>query len=166
MKLGNVTQWVRDTGASQFPPAQSLAGRAVANPTCIAGNGGFGAGASKNAGRVTEPRNLYTRGLKGYPSKGRKPTIWSGRKAAVSGALWQASATPPGSVITGRACIHRGNSGTWEVQHLPSSKCRVMEVRLNKPPRPGEAWDMPSPGVRKETLKKISCRGTSAQAEA
>lgn len=125
MKLDNVTQWVRSVGAPQVPPAQSLASRAVANPTCIVGNGGCGAGGSKGTGCVTEPRNLYTRGLLGYSaSSRRKPTTCNYRKAAVSGAVRQASATPPGSAIADMACAHRGSSETWEIQYFPSRDSR------------------------------------------
>jgi hypothetical protein len=41
-----------------------------------------------------------------------KPTVSSGRKAAVLGALGRVRRTPPGS--ESGACIYRGRSGTWE----------------------------------------------------
>jgi len=46
-----------------------------------------------------------------------KPTVSSGRKAAVRDAGRQGSRTPPGS--KSRAYIHRGSSGTWESQLSP-----------------------------------------------
>ena len=83
MKLDNDTQWVRgDT--LQVPPVQSLASRAVANLTCIIGNGGFEAEVSEITGRITESRNLYTRGPFWITSMGKESrrfvTVW---KAAV-----------------------------------------------------------------------------------
>jgi hypothetical protein len=36
MKLDRVTQWVSESGASQFPPVQSLASRTVVNLMCVA----------------------------------------------------------------------------------------------------------------------------------
>jgi hypothetical protein len=79
--------------------------------------GVYGAGGSEKAGRVMEPRKEYSRGQEDSPHEGLrgKPTVSSGRKAAVLGATWQASRTPPGS--KSGACIHRGSLGTWE-SHL------------------------------------------------
>ncbi len=116
---------MRGDGNSQFPPVQSLASRTVANSTCVVSNGGCEAGGSKSIGRVTELRNLYTRGPLGYFAlSGRKPTACNDRKAAVSDTQRRVFATPPGSVITSRACTHRGNSGTWEVQYFSSRSSR------------------------------------------
>ena len=89
----------------------------------------YEAGGSEEAGRVIEPRNEYSRGQKDIPqgSRGGKPTVSSGRKAAVLGALWRVRRTPPGS--ESGACLHRGNSGTWESHlspcHRPGSGDRV-----------------------------------------
>ena len=49
-----------------------------------------------------------------------KPTVCKRRKATVLGAVWRVRRTPPGS--ESGACIHRGNSGTWESQLSP---CRI-----------------------------------------
>ena len=70
--------------------------------------GPYEAGCREEIGRVMEPR-------KG--ERGGKPTVSSGWKAAVLGALWQVPRTPPGS--ESGACLHRGNSGTWERQLAP-----------------------------------------------
>ncbi len=125
MKLDNVTQWVRSGGTLQVPSVQSLASRTVVNLTCINSNVGCGAEGIKNTGCVTEPRNLYGPGPLGYPSPRREsrrhPAV---RKAEVSKAVRQAFATPAGSAIASRACIHRGNSGTREVQYSPSRQGR------------------------------------------
>jgi hypothetical protein len=43
-------------------------------------------------------------------------------KAAVREAVWQVSRTPPGS--ESGACLHRGNSGTWESQLSPCRAAR------------------------------------------
>src|SRR5881397_1269867 len=69
-----------------------------------------------------------------------KPTVSSGRKAAVLEALWRAGRTPPGS--ESGACIHRGSSGTWE---SPLSPCHIpgMGDRVTK--SPGVVWG-PRPG--------------------
>src|SRR5712691_9903847 len=68
--------------------------------------GPYGAGCSEETGRVIEPRNVYSRG---------QPTVCKRRKAAVLGAVGRVRGTPPGS--ESGACVHRGNSGTWE-SHL------------------------------------------------
>ena len=46
-----------------------------------------------------------------------KPTVCSGRKAAVLRAVWRGLRTPPGS--ESGACMQRGDSGTWESQRSP-----------------------------------------------
>src|SRR5712692_7318582 len=52
-----------------------------------------------------------------------KPTVSSGRKAAVLGAVWRVGRTPPGSASG--AGMYRGNSRTWE-SHL--SPCFIPGV--------------------------------------
>jgi hypothetical protein len=88
--------------------------------------GPYGAGWSEKAGRVIEPRNEYSRG---------KPTVSSGWKAAVLGALWRVRRTPPGS--ESGACLHRGNSGTWE-SHL--SPCLRPGLGDRATTGPGVVW--------------------------
>jgi hypothetical protein len=68
--------------------------------------GPYEAGCSEQAGRGIEPRNVY---------RGGAPTVSSGWKAAVLGALGRVRRTPPGS--KSGACLHRGNAGPWE-SHL------------------------------------------------
>src|SRR2546425_5406018 len=51
-----------------------------------------------------------------------KPTVSSGRKAAVLDATWRVHRTPPGS--KNGACIHRGSSGTWESHLSPCQHVR------------------------------------------
>jgi hypothetical protein len=81
------------------------------------GKGVYGAGGSEKAGRGMEPRKEERRGQEESPQEGWRgtPTVSSGRKAAVLGATWQASRTPPGS--ESGACMHRDSLGTWE-SHL------------------------------------------------
>src|SRR5262245_61426785 len=64
-----------------------------------------------------------------------KPTVSTGRKAAVLGALGRVCRTPPGS--KSGACRHKGSSGTWE-SHL--SPCQ--DVRSGGPDdqRPWRGW--------------------------
>jgi hypothetical protein len=66
-----------------------------------------------------------------------KPTVSSGRKAAVLDALWRALRTPPGS--QSGACIPRGSSGTWESHvspgHIPGMGDRVTTS-------PGVVWGL------------------------
>ena len=64
-----------------------------------------------------------------------KPTVSSGRKAAVLDALWRAWRTPPGS--KSGACIHRGSSGTWE-SHVSPCHMPGMGDRVTK--SPGVVW--------------------------
>jgi hypothetical protein len=51
-----------------------------------------------------------------------KPTVSSGRKAAVLDAPWRVPRTPPGS--TNGAGIQRGSSGTWESPLSPWQQVR------------------------------------------
>ena len=76
----------------------------------------YEAGVSEDAGRVMEPRNMYSRGQQDISQEvlRGKPTVSSGRKAAVLDATRRVFRTPPGS--ESGACIHRGDSGTWESQ--------------------------------------------------
>ena len=66
-----------------------------------------------------------------------KPTVSSGRKAAVLDALWRAWRTPPGS--KSGACIHRGSSGTWE-SHVSPCHIPGMGDRVTK--SPGVVWGL------------------------
>jgi hypothetical protein len=66
-----------------------------------------------------------------------KPTVSSGRKAAVLDALWRALRTPPGS--KSEACIHRGSSGTWE-SHVSPCHIPGMGDRVTK--SPGVVWGL------------------------
>ena len=71
-----------------------------------------------------------------------KPTVSSGRKAAVLGALGRVRRTPPGS--ESGAGLHRGSSGTWESPlspgHMPGMGDRVTKS-------PGVPWG-PRPGYK------------------
>jgi|SRR6266487_7155796 len=68
----------------------------------------------------------------------RKPTVSSGRKAAVLGATWRVPRTPPGS--ESRACMHRGDWGTWE-NHL--SPCHIPGQGDRATKDPGMDWGRP-----------------------
>src|SRR4029450_9066164 len=67
-----------------------------------------------------------------------KPTVSSGRKAAVLDTPGQVWRTPPGS--ESGACMHRGNSGTWE-SHL--SPCHIPGLGHRVTKGPGVAWRLP-----------------------
>ena len=69
MKLVVVTQWVR-TYTVQVPPDQSLASRSGANSTCQPSKGRTKLEWSEDAGRVIEPRNVYSRGQEDIPQDG------------------------------------------------------------------------------------------------
>ena len=73
--------------------------------------------------------------LKAVPR--RKPTVSSGRKAAVLGAIWRVPRTPPGS--ESRACMHRGDLGTWE-NHL--SPCNIPGKGDRATKGPGVTWGL------------------------
>src|ERR671923_3084827 len=60
-----------------------------------------------------------------------KPTVSTGRKAAVLDATWRAPGTPPGS--ESGACLHRGSSGTWE-SHLSPCDISGLGDRMTKGP--------------------------------
>lgn len=60
-----------------------------------------------------------------------KPTVSSGRKAAVPDALWRVPRTPAGS--ESRAWLQRGNSGTWESHLFPSKTPRLGDRVSNGP---------------------------------
>jgi len=64
-----------------------------------------------------------------------KPTVSSGRKAAVLGATWRVPRIPPGS--KSGACIQRGSSGTWE-SHLSPCQTPGLGDRVTK--GPGVVW--------------------------
>ena len=82
-----------------------------------------------------------------------KPTVSGGWKAAVLGAVGRVRRTPPGS--ESGACLHRGNSGTWE-SHLSPCCIPGMGDRVTKGPgvdwalRPGHepVWDTTNHGSR------------------
>ena len=59
----------------------------------------YEAGGSEDAGRVIEPRNVYSRGQEDIPQGGieGKADGLQRRKAAVLDALWRVRRTPPGS---------------------------------------------------------------------
>ena len=78
----------------------------------------YGAGWNEDAGRVIEPRNVYSRGQRiSLKVQRGKPTVCMRRKAVVLGAVWRVCRTPPGS--ESGACLQRGSSGTWESQLSP-----------------------------------------------
>jgi len=64
-----------------------------------------------------------------------KPTVCKRRKAAILDAVWRVSRTPPGS--ESGACLHRGDSGTWE-SHLSPCFIPGMGDRVTK--SPGVTW--------------------------
>src|SRR2546426_1180053 len=66
-----------------------------------------------------------------------KPTVSSGRKAAVLEALWRAWRTPPGS--KSGACIHRGSAGPWE-SHV--SPCPMPGMGDRVTTSPGVVWGL------------------------
>jgi hypothetical protein len=113
--------------------------------------GPYAAGGSEETGRVMEPRNGESRG---------KPTVASGWKAAVLGALGRGRRTPPGS--ESGACLQRGNWGTWE-SHLAPCDRPGMGARV--PTSPGVGGVL-RPGHEPcgETTHAGSTPGTGARA--
>ena len=103
---------------AQVPPDQRLANRPVVNAACKPGN------------RSTKPAQARTQAASSNPeicivvvnnlTDEGKPTVLSGRKAAVPDAIRRAPGTPPGS--ESGACLHRGSSGTWESLRSPCWK--------------------------------------------
>src|SRR5215468_10977066 len=93
-----------------------------------------------------EPRNGERRG---------ELTVFSGRKAAVLGALWRVRRTPPGS--ESGACLQRGDSGTWE-SHLAPCDRPGLGDRVTK--SPGVGWTL-QPGHEPcgETTNEGSTQG-------
>jgi len=73
------------------------------------------------------------------------------RKAADLDAIWRAAGFPPGS--ESRACIQRGNSGTWESHTLPCGENKVTgnPVRRRNSRQPGEVF---APGNESEKRHK------------
>src|SRR5437016_3183256 len=67
-----------------------------------------------------------------------KPTVSSGRKAAVLDTRGQVSRTPPGA--ESGAWSHRGSAGTWE-SHLSPGHIPGLGHRATK--GPGVAWRLP-----------------------
>ena len=63
-------------------------------------------------------------------SKRIKSTVSNFRKTEVVDSSWQESATPPGSVITSGACVHRGSLGTWEIRLSPLKE--IQKGKLEK----------------------------------
>jgi len=86
-----------------------------------------------------------------------KPTVCKRRKAAVLDALWQGFRIPPGS--ESGACIHRGDSGTWESQWCP---CRESGVGV-----PAIAAKTPGAGRRLSPLRRaLQEQGTQSKTSA
>jgi len=137
MQLVAVTQWVRARKA-QVPPDQSRASRSGANPRAMPAMGCTEPGVARMqaAGWSPERSRVVVRGIC-LERSGRKPTVSSGRKAAVLGALWQASRTPPGS--ESGAGMQRGNAGTWE-RHLSPGAMPGLGDRATT--SPGVTWGL------------------------
>ena len=103
MKLVDVPQWVR--AKAQVPPDERLASRSEANSTCTPSNGSAeleGTRMQAACGRPEQGRVVDTRISCKAVVRG-KPTVSSGRKAAVLGARRRVPRTPPGS--KSGACI-------------------------------------------------------------
>jgi hypothetical protein len=86
---------------------------------------------SPEMGRVVDSRIILT------VVRRKTPTVSSGRQAAVLKASGRAVRTPPGS--KSRACLHRGNSGTWE-SHV--SPCQPPGLGDRVPKGPGVVWGL------------------------
>ena len=104
----------------------------------------YEAGWNEDVGRVMEPRNMYSCGPQDNPHgvAREKPTVCSGRKAAVLDAPRRVSRTPPGS--ESGACFQKGDSGTWESQWspwgisgvgVPTVEVKTPGVARRRPPR-------------------------------
>src|SRR5262249_17664046 len=73
-----------------------------------------------------EPRKVY---------RGGQPTVCTHGKAAVLSAFWRVRRTPPGS--ESGACLHRGNSGTWESHRAPGDRPGMGDRATQSP---GVGW--------------------------
>ena len=82
MKWVVVSQWVRTVCKSHLTNVEPTGQERTRVPPR---KGPYEAGWSEKAGRVMEPRNVYSRGQEDIPQAGSrgKPTVCSGRKAAV-----------------------------------------------------------------------------------
>ena len=97
-----------------------------------------------------------------------KPTVWSGWKAAILRTLRRCRLGYHRG-LTSRACIHRGNSGTWESQLSPYSGIRFKEYRRKgKLPEFGEKLQLPKRAPIRDTNKEeqtVRYRGRIAKSE-
>jgi hypothetical protein len=142
LKFAVVTHWVRAAEA-QVPPDQRLTSRSGANPRASQ-SWGYGAGCREKAGRVIEPRHVYSRGQKDrhWLVSGESRRVASGGRQQSWMRDGDPCGTPPGS--QSGACVHRGHSGTWERHDSPCRRYRRREPVENIPV-PSEvtwSWDL------------------------
>jgi hypothetical protein len=93
-----------------------------------------------------------------------KPTVCKRRKAAVLGTVWQVPRTPPGS--ESGACLHRGNSGTWESHPSPCTSAGKGGPADQRPWRgPGASTGRRAGNGDHERGKPARYRGRERQAK-
>src|SRR5215831_10285770 len=107
----------------QVPPDESLASRSAVNSTCTPSNGRTKLEGTRMQAASLSPEicRVVVRRIASAGSR-PKPTVCSDRKAAVLEAIRRVYRTPPGS--ESGACLHRGDSGTWESQGSPWGQIR------------------------------------------
>ena len=93
-----------------------------------------------------------------------KPTTSTGRKAAALYAIRRGYRTPPGSET--RACIHRGNLGTREIQMFPCvTTIRLMGAGQPMRRNPGAGKGVLQPDQRAKVKEQTRYRGRTAKSE-
>src|SRR5215468_10609241 len=123
-KLVAVTQWVRTDDSSPTWSKPSQQARSALHVHTQPWAYEAGGHARRQAAGWSPEKNIVvdTRiSLQGV--RRGKPTVFTSRKAAVLKTRGRVFRTPPGS--KSGACLHRGNSGTWE-SHL--SPCHIPGV--------------------------------------
>ena len=94
-----------------------------------------------------------------------KPTVLSGWKAEIPGTLRRCRLGYHRG-LTSRACIQRGNSGTWESQLSPCSGIRFKEYRRKgKLPAFGKKLQLPKRAPIRDTNKEEHCKVSGEDSE-
>ena len=117
MKLVVVTQWVRPArGKSHLTKAQPAGQECTPRAPPVMGVRSWRERGRRPRDSAPKYGELWATGSVSSCREG-KPTVCSDRKAAVLDAPRRVCRTPPGS--ESGACVHRGDSGTWE-SHMVS----------------------------------------------
>jgi hypothetical protein len=161
---GCAPQWAHPTCPT---PSQQVRSELHVHPQ----EGAYEAGGNEAAGRVMEPRHRARRGPQAQPHgvAREKPTVCSGRKAAVLEAPRRVSRTPPGS--ESGACGQKGDSGTWASPWspggisgvgVPPGEGKPPGVARRRPPRT-RAWCHQGPPSQRRAPRERGRRGSTAR---